>query len=253
MTEVLVLDRLSKQIGGVQINRDVSVRLAAGERRALIGPNGAGKTTLMNMAAGSMRPSSGRVLLGGQDVTRLPVHRRARRGLARTFQITNLLPAMTVGENLALAVQAGSARRFDPVRRWSRTGPVWQRVDELLEQGSLGPIREVPVGQLPYGQQRRLEIVVAVARPCDVILLDEPGAGLSTEETEELLSLVFGLDPDLAVMFIDHDVDLAFRLATQVTVLHLGEVVAEGSPDEVRSASILNEIYLGGVGHARGV
>jgi branched-chain amino acid transport system ATP-binding protein len=253
MTEVLHLDRLSKHIGGVQINRDVTVRLAAGERRALIGPNGAGKTTLMNMAAGVMRPTTGRVLLGGHDVTRVPVHRRARRGLARTFQITNLLPAMTVGQNLALAAQVGSAARFDPVRAWSRARPVWQRVDELLEQGGLGAIRDVPVGQLPYGQQRRLEIVVAVARPCSVILLDEPGAGLSSEETEELLTLVFGLDPELAVMFIDHDVDLAFRLATQVTVLHLGEVVAEGSPAEVRSSSILNDIYLGGGAHARGV
>lgn len=248
MTDALVLDRITKRIGGIQINREVSVRLAPGERRALIGPNGAGKTTLMNIAAGALRPTSGRVLLNGADVTRLPVHRRARRGLARTFQITNLLPALTVGENAALAAQTGSWRRLDPVRPWSAWRSLWRDVDELLDRAGLAALRNTPVGQLPYGQQRRLEIVVAVARPCSVILLDEPGAGLSSEETEELLSLVFGLDPMLAVLFIDHDVELAFRLAHRVTVLHLGEVVAEGTPDQIRGTPVLDEIYLGG-GH----
>lgn len=245
MTAVLELDAVSKQIGGVQINRDVSVRLAPGERRALLGPNGAGKTTLMNMAAGVLRPTSGRIRLGGHDVTRMPVHRRARRGLARTFQITNLFPAMTVAENLALAVQSESGRRFDPVRSWGAAKSVWGRVDELLERGGLADISNAPVGQLSYGLQRRLEIVAAVARPSSVILLDEPGAGLSTDETEELLSLVFGLDPELAVMFIDHDVELAFRMATHVTLLNFGEVVAEGTPAEVSATSVLSEIYLG--------
>jgi ABC-type branched-subunit amino acid transport system ATPase component len=243
---VLELDQICLQIGGVHINKDVSIRLEAGERRALIGPNGAGKTTLMNLAAGALRPSSGRIRLGGHDVTRLPVHRRARRGLARTFQITNLFPAMTVGENLAIAVQATDPRRFDPLRPWSRSRAVWSRVDHLLERGRLTAIRDVPVGRLPYGEQRRLEIVAAVAQPSAVILLDEPGAGLSSEETESLLDLVFGLDDDLAVLFIDHDVDLAFRLATHVTLLNLGEGVADGSPAEVRAMPMFAQIYLGG-------
>ena len=247
---VLELDRICMQIGGVHITRDVTLSLAPGERRALIGPNGAGKTTLMNMAAGALKPTSGHVRLGGRDVTRMPVHRRARRGLARTFQITNLFPAMTVGENLAIAVQVASPRRFDALRPWSRAKAVWAEVDELLERGGLVPIRHTPVGQLPYGEQRRLEIVAAVARPSSVILLDEPGAGLSSEETEVLLDLVFGLDPELAVMFIDHDVELAFRMATHVTLLNLGQVVAEGSPEEVRALPVLSEIYLGVPGHA---
>jgi branched-chain amino acid transport system ATP-binding protein len=249
---VLELDRVCMQIGGVHITRDVSLDLAPGERRALIGPNGAGKTTLMNMAAGVLRPTSGRVRLGGRDVTGMPVHRRARRGLARTFQITNLFPAMTVGENLAIAVQAGSPRRFDALRPWSRAKAVWAEVDDLLERGGLVAIRDTPVGQLAYGAQRRLEIVAAVARPSSVILLDEPGAGLSSEETEVLLDLVFGLDPDLAVMFIDHDVELAFRMATHVTLLNLGEVVGEGTPAEVRAMPVFSQIYLGGADHARG-
>ena len=249
---VLELDRVGMQIGGVQITHDVSVSLAPGERRALVGPNGAGKTTLMNIAAGVLRPTSGRVRLDGRDVTHLPVHRRARRGLARTFQITNLFPAMTVGENLAIAVQAASSRRFDALRPWSTARTVWAQVEDLLERGRLTAIRDTPVGQLAYGDQRRLEIVVAVARPSSVILLDEPGAGLSSEETEDLLDLVFGLDPDLAVLFIDHDVELAFRLATHVTLLNLGEVIADGSPADVRALPVFSEIYLGGTTHARG-
>lgn len=250
MTEALSLVQISKQFGAVHVNKDVSITLQPGERRALIGPNGAGKTTLINMAAGTLQPTSGQIMLGGRDVTKLAVHRRARRGLARTFQITNLLPSMTVAQNLALAAQVGSVRRFDPIRPWSTSKGVWAHVDELLEKGGLKDLRDIPVGELPYGQQRRLEIVVSVAQPCSVILLDEPGAGLSSEETEELLSLVFGLDPMMAVMFIDHDVELAFRLATQVTVLHLGAVVAEGTPSEVRALPILDEIYLGAGGHA---
>lgn len=244
MTAVLELDAISKRIGGAYLNRDVSITVGPGERRALVGPNGAGKTTLMNMAAGVLRPSEGRVRLLGRDVTSLPVHRRARLGLARTFQITSLLPAMTVAENLAIAVQATSRRRADPLRPWSRARAMWARVDELLERGALTRIRDVPVGRLAYGEQRRVEIVIAVANPCSLILLDEPGAGLSSEETEELLSLVFGLDPQLAVLFVDHDLDLVFRLATHVTLLNFGEVVAEGAPAEVRAMPVLREIYL---------
>jgi branched-chain amino acid transport system ATP-binding protein len=250
MTAVLEFEAVSKRIGGVHINRDVSITVAPGERRALLGPNGAGKTTLMNMAAGVLRPTSGKILLEARDVTSMSVHRRARRGLARTFQITNLFPALTVAQNLALAAQVGSSARFDALRPWGAARRVWSEVDGLLERGGLTRIRDVPVGQLPYGEQRRLEIVAAVARPCSVILLDEPGAGLSRDETEELLTLVFGLDPELAVMFIDHDVELAFAMATHVTLLHLGAVVAQGSPDEVRALPILDEIYLGVSAHA---
>ena len=242
----LALERVTKQIGGVTINHDISVRLEPGERRALIGPNGAGKTTLFNIAAGLARPSSGHVILKDHDVTRMPAYRRARRGLARTFQITNLLPALTVAENLALAVQSDTPQRWDAIRPWRRLRAVWGTVDELLERAHLGSVRDTPVGSLPYGRQRRLEIIVAVARPCSVILLDEPGAGLSSEETEELMMLVFGLSPELAVMFIDHDVDLALRLATTVTVLHLGEVLAEGTPEEIRASRVLDDIYLAG-------
>jgi branched-chain amino acid transport system ATP-binding protein len=246
----LGLDGITKQIGGVQIIQGVSLQLEPGERRALIGPNGAGKSTLLDIAAGRTRATSGRVLLDGRDVTRLPAHRRARRGLARTFQITNLLPALTVAENLALAVQASLRHRHDPIRPWRRVRSVWTPVEELLERGKLADVRDTAVRDLPYGRQRRLEIVVAVAQPSSVVLLDEPGAGLTSEETEELMELVFGLGSDLSVMFIDHDLELCMRLATRVTVLHLGEVIREGTPEEIRAAGVLDDIYLGGASHA---
>ena len=246
----LAFEGVCKHIGGVEIVRDVSLRLEPGERRALIGPNGAGKTTLLNIAAGFVRPTAGRVVLGGREITRMAPHRRARHGVARTFQVTNLLPALTVAQNLALAVQSESPQRWNPVLGWRAARRVWHGVDELLERSDLQDVGDVPVRELPYGRQRRLEIIVAIARPARVILLDEPGAGLSSQETESLLDLVFGLRDDLAVLFIDHDVELALRLATRVTVLHLGAVVAEGDPAEVRASGALDDIYLGAAAHA---
>ena len=246
----LAFEGVTKSVGGVEIARGVTLRLEPGERRALLGPNGAGKTTLMNIAAGFLRPTSGRVLLGGRDVTRLAPHRRARHGLARTFQITNLLASLTVAENLALAVQSESVHRWNPLRGWRGVRPVWRRVDELLAQAGLDDVRDTPVRELPYGRQRRLEIIVAIARPSSVILLDEPGAGLASEETEELMQLVFGLGEDLAILFVDHDVELALRLATRVTVLHLGAVVADGTPEQIRAGGALDDIYLGAAAHA---
>ena len=246
----LAFEGVCKHIGGVEIVRDVSLRLEPGERRALIGPNGAGKTTLLNIAAGFVRPTAGRVVLDGHEITRMAPHRRARHGVARTFQVTNLLPALTVAQNLALAVQSESPQRWNPVLGWRTAHRVWHGVDELLERSDLQDVRDVPVRELPYGRQRRLEIIVAIARPARVILLDEPGAGLSSQETESLLDLVFGLRDDLAVLFIDHDVELALRLATRVTVLHLGAVVAEGDPADVRASGALDDIYLGAAAHA---
>jgi ABC-type branched-subunit amino acid transport system ATPase component len=247
---VLALENVSKSVGGLDINREVTIEVARGERRALVGPNGAGKTTLMNLAAGLTRPTSGRVLLDGHDVTRLPAHRRARRGIARTFQITNLLPSMTVRENVAVAVQAGERSRCNPVVPWTRLRTVWSRVDELVERGRLADVAGQPVSTLPYGVQRRLEIVVACARPAKVILLDEPGAGLTSEETEDLLDFVFTLGDDVGILFVDHDIDLVLRAATEITVLHLGAVLTHGTPQNIASSGILDEIYLGRAANA---
>lgn len=241
----LELEDLTFRIGGLTLTNDVSMKIERGERRALMGPNGAGKTTLLNLIAGLIRPSSGEIRLDGRDVTSLPAHRMARAGVARTFQVTNLLPTHTVAENLALAVTSDHRARRNPLRGWRRMGAVWDVVDDLIAQGGLAAVANTPVAELPYGTQRKLEIVVSVARPASVVLLDEPGAGLSTAEAEELIELVFDLGPHIAVVFIDHDVELVLNLATSVTVLDLGSVVAEGTPQEMRTSSVFGEIYMG--------
>jgi branched-chain amino acid transport system ATP-binding protein len=244
--EPLVLDHVSFAIGAVTLTDDVSLVLERGDRMALIGPNGAGKTTLMNLVSGVHRPTEGRVLLGGADVTRWSVHQRARAGLARTFQITNLLSTRTVEENLAVAVGARHRKRASLVRSWRSLRDVWLPVGDLVERAGLVDVRGARVGDLPYGEQRKLEIVVAVARPAKVVLLDEPGAGLTSGEAESLLELVFDLGEDLAVLFVDHDLDLVRRLATRMTLLDLGTVVAEGAPADVEGAERFRQIYLEG-------
>ena len=244
-TPTLELHDLCFHVGGLALTDKVCMQIQPGERRALMGPNGAGKTTLLNLIAGLIRPTSGQVILNGRDVTSSSAHRMARAGVARTFQVTNLLPTHTVAENLALAVASEHGARRSPIRGWRRMRAVWDAVDELVERGSLGSVAGTVVAELPYGTQRKLEIVVAVARPASVVLLDEPGAGLSTEEAEELIELVFELGDDIAVVFIDHDVELVLHLATSVTVLDLGAVVAEGTPQEMRDSSIFQQIYLG--------
>jgi ABC-type branched-subunit amino acid transport system ATPase component len=250
MTDALRLENVTYRVGGMVLTRDVSLALKPGERRGLLGPNGAGKTTLINLIAGVSRPDSGRILLGDADITDWPAHRRARAGVARTFQITNLLPTMTVEENLAIAVGAELQGRRHPFRRWRSLRGVWDRVDEIMESSQLTAIARKQVAQLPYGEQRKLEVAVAVARSASVVLLDEPGAGLTAGEAEELIELVFGLGDDVAVILIDHDLDLVLRLATQVTVLELGAVVAEGTPEEMRESDVFRQVYSGGMASA---
>jgi branched-chain amino acid transport system ATP-binding protein len=244
MTASLVLEEVSFAVGGITLTSDVSLDLQPGDRMALVGPNGAGKTTLMNLVSGMHQPTHGRILLDGVDVTSWSVPRRARAGLARTFQITNLLPSRTVEENLATALAARHRHRGNPLRSWRGMRDVWSSVGSLIERTGLDDVRTARVGDLPYGDQRRLEIVVAVARPARVVLLDEPGAGLTAAEAEALIEIVFALGDDVAVLFVDHDFDLVQRLATRMVLLDLGEVVATGTPDDVVASDRFRAIYL---------
>jgi branched-chain amino acid transport system ATP-binding protein len=245
-TPSLILDDVSFSIGGAQLIQHVSFSLNPGDRVALMGPNGAGKTTLMHLVSGLYRPDSGRIVLGGEEVSGWSAHRRARHGLARTFQITNLFPTRTVEEHIALAVGVGHRQRGNPVRSWRRMSDVWEATDALIQKAGLQAIGHLPVAGLPYGDQRKLEIVVAVAHPAKVVLLDEPGAGLTVTEAESLIELVFGLSDDLAVLFVDHDVDLVHRLSNRMVLLDLGQVLATGRPSEVVASEAFASIYMGG-------
>ena len=244
--EALRLDGVLKTFGGLRAVDGVSLAVAPGERRALIGPNGAGKTTLFNLIAGVLPVTGGAIRLFGVDVTRAPAHRRAARGLARTFQITNLFPGLTVLENCILAVQALTPVKFSMLRPVSAYAALRERARAILAAVGLEGVVGARVANLSHGEQRQLEIALALAGQPRLLLLDEPTAGLSPAESRLMADLLAGLDPAITVLMIEHDMDIALALATRVTVLHYGRVIADGTRDEVRADPQVREIYLGG-------
>ena len=236
---------LRRSFGGIRATDDVSLRLERGGRHALIGPNGAGKTTLINLLTGVLRPSAGRILLEGEDVTGLRPDERVRRGLARTFQVNQLFPAMTPLETVALAV---SHRRGEGRRWWRTLGSRPDVVDEaveILDRFGLADAMDERVSGLPYGRQRLLEIALAIACRPRVLLLDEPAAGVPEAEREEILTSVAALPGDVTVLLIEHDMDLVFRFAGRISVLVAGALLTEGTAAEVANDPRVREVYLG--------
>jgi branched-chain amino acid transport system ATP-binding protein len=223
----------------------VSLTVRPGERRALIGPNGAGKTTLFNLVSGAIPVSSGTIELFGRDITGMPSHRRAALGLARTFQINNLFPALTVLENCLLAVQALTRTKFSMFRPLDRYPALADRARATLASVGLADRVGATVRHLSHGEQRQLEIALALAGQPRVLLLDEPTAGLSPAESQLMARLLRALDPAITVLMIEHDMDIALEMAERVTVLHYGRVIADGLREEVKANSLVREIYLG--------
>ncbi len=241
----LRLDNVCRSFGGLQAVDGVTLEVRPGERRALIGPNGAGKTTLFNLISGAMPPSSGRISLFGQDVTGAPAHRRAALGLARTFQITNLFPDLSVLENCLLAVQAQTPTRFAMLRPVRRYTALLDRARATLASLELGALADAVVKNLSHGEQRQLEIALALAGQPKVLLLDEPTAGLSPAESRLMAGLLRRLDPAITVLIIEHDMDIALELSEMVAVLHYGRVIADGPRERVKADPQVREIYLG--------
>jgi branched-chain amino acid transport system ATP-binding protein len=233
---------LRRAFGGVVALDGVSLTLREGERRAVIGPNGAGKTTLINILAGEIAPTGGAVRFAGQDITRLRSWQRARLGLAHVFQRTELFSPLSARENVALAVSArrGPYRLFRAVPRSEYTN-----ADAILEQVGLGGRDNVAVRALSHGERRQLELAVALAQRPRVLLLDEPTAGMSPVETARITELVAGLDRALTILIVEHDMDVVFRLADRVSVLHEGRVIADGTAAEVRADVRVHDVYLG--------
>ncbi|MDW8065541.1 ABC transporter ATP-binding protein [Thermoflexus sp.] len=242
---VLVLREVTKDFGGLRAVDQVSLQVFQGERRAIIGPNGAGKTTLFNLIAGEIHVTSGHIFLFGQDVTRLPIHRRAAMGLGRTYQITRIFPSLTVAENVMLAVLGLRSAKMALYRALSTKDPAWKRALEILEQIELAYRADVPARALSHGEQRQLELAIALAGAPRLLLLDEPGAGLSAAERGLIHRLVQSLPRSLTVVLIEHDMDLALGLADRVTCLHYGKVIAEDTPDRIRDNELVRQIYLG--------
>jgi len=241
----LRLDGVVKAFGGLRAVDGVSLVVRPGERRALIGPNGAGKTTLFNLISGSLPVTAGTITLFGRDVTDTPTHLRAAQGLARTFQITNLFPDLTVLENCLLAVQALTPTRFAMLRPVGAYTGLHARARATLESVGLEGVGDALVKNLSHGEQRQLEIALALAGRPRVLLLDEPTAGLSPAESRLMAGLLARLDSAITVLMIEHDMDIALELSPHVTVLHYGRVIADGPRAEVRRDPQVREIYLG--------
>jgi ABC-type branched-subunit amino acid transport system ATPase component len=240
---------LEKRFGGLVAANRVSLRLESGARHALIGPNGAGKTTLINLLTGVFPPSAGRIILNGRDITALPRHTRVRSGLARTFQINQLFPGLTPLETVHLAI---AERERLGSRWWQRTGHNAALVDEaeaLLVRFGLGVVMTEAVAILPYGFQRLLEIAIALAARPAVLLLDEPAAGVPESERERILSIIGDLSREVAVLLIEHDMDLVFSFAERITVLVGGTILAEGTPKEIAADARVRAAYLGEAEH----
>jgi branched-chain amino acid transport system ATP-binding protein len=247
---LLQLERVSVAFGALRAVDGVTLAVRAGERRAIIGPNGAGKTTLFNAIAGEVRASAGAVRFGGRDITRLRTHRRAGLGIGRTFQITTLFGGLPVEENLRLALRGQSPRKFSMFGSGDSDAGETGAVDRALESCGLTARRSTLIRTLSYGEQRQLELALALVGKPKMLLLDEPAAGLSPAERVHMAEVIRGLSRELTVVLIEHDMDLALGLADSVTCLHNGQVLVEGAPDEMRSNELVQEIYLGKPHHA---
>lgn len=241
----LSLEGLSKSFGGLRAVSEVNLGVYPGDRKGVIGPNGAGKTTLFNLITGVLLPTSGQVRLFGEDVTTWPTHRRTLLGMARTFQITALFPKLTVLENVLLAVQGLRQMKFVMWRLLSSYRDVYDKARYLLERVGYWDRRDVEIRHLSHGEQRQIEIVLALASDPKLLLLDEPVAGLSTGESHEMATFLRSLDSKLAILMIEHDMDVAFAVVDSIAVLHYGEIVEEGPTNQIRASARIQEIYLG--------
>ena len=245
MIAALRLEGLYKSFGATEIIRGVDLEVAQGERHALIGPNGAGKSTLFNLVTGRIPVSAGRIRLLNEDVTGLAPFEIHRRGLARSFQITNIFPRMSVYENLRCAVLWSAGTGYIFWRFVDRLGPVRERAEAVLERIGLARRRDVPAGLLSYAEQRALEIGIAIAGDPDIILLDEPTAGMSHSETEHAVALIRRVAANKTLMMVEHDMAVVFGLADRISVLVYGRVIASGRPEEIRRNRAVQEAYLG--------
>jgi len=241
----LVLEDLTKNFGGLTAVDHVNLEIRACERRVIIGPNGAGKTTLFNLISGQFPPSQGRILHFGKDVTRLPIHQRAAMGIARTFQITNLFPNLTVLQNLRLAAQGLEPTKYVMYRPISSYPYLDDKVQKILEEVGLWDKRDTLIKNLSHGEQRQIEIAMALIGEPRLLLLDEPTAGLSPAETHSFTDILKKLDPDMTILLIEHDMDVAFEFAENITVLHQGGLIASGRKEDIRANRTVQEIYLG--------
>ena len=245
---ILRLRGVGRRFGGVHAVRDVELEVRPGERRAILGPNGAGKTTLFNLISGEFPPTAGSVELFGSDVTRYPARRRARMGLSRTFQTSRLFLGLSVEDNLYLSVLGVHDGHLRLVKT-KGDSEMREKGRRMAEAVGLGNVLDVLVSELSHGEQRQLEVGMARAANPKLMMLDEPAAGLSRAERVKLTDLLLSLDPAITLILIEHDMDVALRVAEWVTMMHDGRVIVEGTPAEIRANELVHDLYLGSAHH----
>jgi branched-chain amino acid transport system ATP-binding protein len=241
----LTVSRLCKALGGLRVTTNVDLNVQPGERRLIIGPNGAGKTTLFNLITGELTPDSGSIRLFDRDITAVPSRRRAHLGMARTYQIITLFARDTILSNVTLAILGLSRSRWNPIAVLDRQHDLVDRAHAALERVGLRHIAERPLAQTSYGERRRVEIAMALAQSPKVLLLDEPFAGLSIDERQDVQKLLRAIPRDVTIVMIEHNMDVALDFAERITLLHFGEVIVEGTRAEVVADPRTREVYLG--------
>jgi branched-chain amino acid transport system ATP-binding protein len=246
--ETVRTEGLSKSFAGFKALTNVSLIVEEGERRAIIGPNGAGKTTLLKLITGELRPSTGRIYIFDQDVTTMPVHQRVHLGLGRTFQILNLFSNLTVLNSVVTAIQAFKHFRFGMFRSLSAYHSAFDEAQELLRLHGLWESRDTITKELSYGDQRRLEMVLCLSSNPRLVLLDEPTAGLTPADIVSFSAMIRSLGRDTTLIIVEHNMDAVFDLAERITVLHYGQVIAEGTKQEIKVDHRVREVYLGNEG-----
>lgn len=236
---------LNKAFGGLTVARDINITLAPGDRKALIGPNGAGKSTFTNLITGILEPTSGEIRLDGRDIGKLSEAQRVKAGIAKTFQITNLFKSLTVRDNLRLPLLERRGLTGRLIRRSDREGGVEDEVESLLTQFRLSDMGDRPVERLAYGQQRLVEMAMTLALKPRILILDEPAAGVPSSESPLIAEAISGLPRDLAVLVIEHDMALVFKVARRIVVLVSGAILTEGTPEEIAADARVRDLYLG--------
>ncbi len=242
---ILKVVGLRKQFSGMEVLKGIDLTVMRGERHAIIGPNGAGKTTLFNLITGGLRADGGKIIFDGKDITHAKPHQINRMGVARSFQITNIFPGLTVFENVFAAILSKHGKRMSVLRSVERMKDLKEECEELLRSLGLLGKKDFLAGKLAYGEQRVLEIGLTIATDPSFIALDEPTAGMSIDETKEMIEFIEKISEGKTLLIVEHDMEVVFSLSQKITVIHYGEIIASGPPDEIRRNDRVKEAYLG--------
>ena len=243
--ELLSIRDIYKDFRGLEVLKGVDLSVAKGTRHAVIGPNGAGKTTLFHIVTGNLDPSRGNIYYNGTDITRLPIHRRSRMGISRSFQVTNIFSDLTVFDNVLSGVRSHEGDRYSLLKNPHRSRKLREKSDDIIEKIGLTPVKGKVARELAYGEQRALEIGITLSTSPELILLDEPTAGMTREDTRAFIEMIDKVTRDLTLVIIEHDMDVVFSLATTLSVLHYGKILISGKPDDVRKDQRVKDAYLG--------